>query len=84
MDSETLRYYEAKKGVTLQVDASQDRLGAAIVQDFSPVAFATRVIYDTQKRYVQIQKNLLAIVFTCERYHPSICLPQNAQRKKRS
>ena len=42
-DSETLRYYNVTKGVTLQVDASQHGLGAALLQDDGPVAFASRL-----------------------------------------
>ena len=68
-DSETLRYYNVTKGVTLQVDASQHGLGAALLQDDGPVAFASRAMNDTRKRYAQIEKELLAIVFGCKRFH---------------
>ena len=68
-DSETLRYYDVTKGVALQVDASQHGLGAALLQDDGPVAFASRAMNDTQRRYAQIEKELLAIVFGCKRFH---------------
>ena len=68
-DSETLRYYDVTKGVTLQVDASHDGLGAALLQNDGPAAFASRAMNDTQRRYAQIEKELLAIVFGCKRFH---------------
>jgi hypothetical protein len=51
MDSETLRFYDFTKGVTLQVDASQHGLGAALIQDDGPVAFVSRAMNDTQRQY---------------------------------
>ena len=38
----TLQYFDAEKPVTIQVDASQKGLGAALLQDGCPVAFASR------------------------------------------
>ena len=40
IDPEALRYYDVAKPVTLQVDASEHGLGAALSKDNGPVAYA--------------------------------------------
>ena len=55
--------------MTLQVDASQNGLGAALIQNQGPVAYASKAMNDTQRRYAQIEKELLAVVFACKRFH---------------
>ena len=69
---ETLQYYNVKKPVTMQVDASQKGLGAALYQDQGPVAYASKAMNNTQQNYAQIEKELLAIVFGCKRFHQYI------------
>ena len=54
--------------VTLQCDASETGLGAALLQLQQPVSFAPRALTSTETRYAQIQKELLAIVFACEKF----------------
>ena len=63
-----LRYYNLKEEVTLQCDASQSGLGAALMQNGQPVAYASRALTPAETRYAQIEKELLAIVFACERF----------------
>ncbi len=60
-----LRYYNLKEEVTLQCDASQSGLGAALLQGGQPVAYASKELTPTETRYTQIEKELLAIVFAC-------------------
>ncbi|KAK2551986.1 Retrovirus-related Pol polyprotein from transposon 297 [Acropora cervicornis] len=54
--------------VTLQCDASDTGLGAVLLQLQQPVSFASRALTQTETRYAQIEKELLAIVFTCEKF----------------
>lgn len=63
-----LRYYNVKEEVTLQCDASQTGLGASLLQNGQPVAYASRALTDTETRYAQIEKELLAIVFACTHF----------------
>ena len=67
-----LRYYNLAEEVTIQCDASQSGLGAALMQGGQPVAYASRALTDTETRYAQIEKELLAIVFACDRFDPYI------------
>ena len=55
--------------VTLQCDASQSDLGAALIQNGQPVAYAFQVL---ETRYDQIKKELLEIVFTCDHFEAYI------------
>ena len=63
-----LWYYNLQEEVTLQCDASQSGLGAALLQNGQPVAYASRALTSTETRYAQIEKELLAIVFACEHF----------------
>ena len=46
----TLRYFNMKKPVTIQVDASGKGLGAALIQDDGPVAFTSKVLTPTEQQ----------------------------------
>ena len=52
----------------IQCDASEKGLGAAILQDGKPVAFASRALTNTETRYAKIEKELLAIVFSVAKF----------------
>lgn len=43
-------------------------LGATLLQDGQPVAFASRTLSHTERNYAQIEKECLAIVFGCQRF----------------
>ena len=64
-----LRYYDRRKPVTVQADASQRGLGACLLQDGQPIAYASKSLTDTETRYANIERELLAIVFTCQRFN---------------
>ena len=67
--SEVLRYYDNTKPLILQVDASQRGLGAALLQDGGPIAFASKSLTETESRYTNIEREMLGIVFGLERFH---------------
>ena len=64
-----LAFFDPKKPITLQVDASKHGLGATIMQDKKPVAFASKSLNNTEMNYAQIEKELYAILFGCKRFH---------------
>ena len=64
-----LHYYDPKKELTIQCDASKTGLGATLLQEGQPVAFASRALPDTEVRYAKIEKEMLAIVWSAEKFH---------------
>ena len=64
-----LKYYDRNKPMILQCDTSLKGLGACILQDNKPIAFASKSLTDTETRYANIERELLAIVFGCEKFH---------------
>ena len=61
-------YYNVNDEVTLQCDASQSGLRAALMQNGQPVAYASRALTPAETRYAQIEKELLTKVFACDRF----------------
>lgn len=72
-DATKLKYFDPKKPITIQADASSFALGCAILQEDQPVAYASKMLTSTQKNYAQIEKEMLAIVFACQRFDQYIC-----------
>ena len=64
-----LRYYDLRKPMTVQVDASQRGLGTCLLQECEPIAYASKSLTDTETRYANIERELLAIVFTCQQFN---------------
>lgn len=69
MQSPVLQYFNDKKPLILSVDSSKDGLGAVILQDGAPVAYASKSLTDCQKNYAQIEKETLAIAFGCQDFN---------------
>ena len=64
----SLRFYNRNLPLTVQADASKHGLGAALLQQGQPVAFASKSLSDTEKRYANIERELLSVVFACEHF----------------
>ena len=64
-----LTYFDVTKPVTVSCDASKSGLGAMLLQDEKPIAFASRSITETETRYANSENELLAILFGLERLH---------------
>ena len=63
-----LRYYDPEEELTILCDASQNGLGAALLQNGQPVSVASRALTTAEQNYAQIEKENLAIVYSCERF----------------
>ena len=64
-----LKFFDPAKPVKLQVDASKSGLGACLLLDGHPVAYASRSLSSAEVNYAQIEKELVAVVFGCEKFH---------------
>jgi transposase InsO family protein len=67
--TQNLPFYDAAKPLTLQVDASLSGLGAALIQENGPIAYASKSLSDAESRYSNIEREMLGIVFGLERFH---------------
>ena len=68
MTAPCLSYFDPKKKITLSVDSSSIGMGAVIIQEGKPIAFASKALNETQQRYAQVEKELLAVVYGCEKF----------------
>lgn len=64
-----LAIFDPTKPCTIQTDSSKDGLGCVLLQDHGPVAFASRTLSRSEQKWAQIEKELLAVVFACSRFH---------------
>ena len=61
-----LRYFDVSKEVTIKCDSSEVGLGAVLTQDGQPVAYDSHALTQTERNYLQIEKECLAIVFAAK------------------
>jgi hypothetical protein len=72
VDPPVLKFFDQKEPVCLSVDASSKGMGAVLLQNDRPVAYASKALTSCQQNYSQIEKEMLAIVYGCEHFHDSI------------
>ena len=58
-----LAYFDQSKACVIQSDASKKALGAVLLQDGKPVVYASRTLTETEQRYLNIELELLSVVF---------------------
>ena len=68
-ETPVLAFYSPEDKLTLNVDASFYGLGAVLLQNERPIAYASHALNPTQQKYSQIEKETMAMVFRCEKYH---------------
>ena len=61
--SKPLRYYDRRKEVIVQADASLRGLGACLIQDGKPIAFASKSLTGVESHYANIERQLLTVIF---------------------
>ena len=68
-----LKVFDPKKPILISADASKFGMGAVLLQQHEdqwlPISYASRSLTKTEARYAQIEKECLAIVFACTRFH---------------
>lgn len=72
VNAPTLKLFDNKHPIIIQADASQNALGACLLQEARPVSFVSRSLTNTEKQYPQIEKEFLAICFALEKFHQFI------------
>ena len=68
----TLTHYDVAADTKVSADTSSFSLGVVLLQfhkpEWKPVAFASRTMTDTERRYAQIEKEALACTWACEKF----------------
>ena len=65
--------YVVASETTFQSEASESGLGATLLQDGQPVAFASLSLSSVEHQYAQIEKECLVVVFACM-FHMEVSL----------
>ena len=71
-EDNTLAYFDHTQPTYIEVDASQNALGTALIQNNKVIAYASKSLTKTESRYANIERELLACVFGAERFHTYI------------
>ena len=72
--SPVLRYYDVTKAITIQCDASQSGVAACLLQDGQAVAYASRALNEREQNFSQIEKELLSVIYSMEKFHTYVYL----------
>ncbi|UYV80723.1 hypothetical protein LAZ67_19001539 [Cordylochernes scorpioides] len=64
-----LRHFDPKLDIEISTDASSNGLGAVLQQQGVPITYSSTALSAAQKKYSQIEKELLAVYFGCKRNH---------------
>ncbi|MES9901692.1 MAG: RNase H-like domain-containing protein, partial [Sedimenticola sp.] len=68
INNPVLKFYDVEKDVTIQCDSSQNGIGACLIQEGHPIAYASRALNNAEKHYAQIEKELLSASYAVDRF----------------
>ena len=72
----TLAYFDKSASTKVVADASPVGLGAVLMQnqngEWVPICYASRSLTECERKYSQTEKEALALVWACDRYHAYI------------
>ena len=72
-----LAYFKPNLPIKLSVEG----LGVVLVQNDHPIAYASKALTKVQQNYAQIEKEMLAIVYGCIKFHEYIYGMPNIDHK---
>ncbi|CAB4013811.1 Hypothetical predicted protein [Paramuricea clavata] len=61
-----LKFFYPTKPVIVRCDASQNGLGAILIQEEQPIVYASRSMTEAENRYAEIEKELFSVLFALE------------------
>lgn len=64
-----LTFFDPKLKNIVWVDASTKGIGSELLQNNKPIAFASKSLSNTVQHYVNIEREMLAVVFGSEHFH---------------
>ena len=67
-----LKFFNPESETTVSVNASSTGIGVVLLQEGYPIAYASKSLTATQQNYAQIEKEMLANVFGCTKFHDYI------------
>jgi len=67
-----LVYFDNNKETVLNVDASRNGLGAVNMEGGKPIAFSSKTLTTSERRYANIEREVLAIVWGAQKFHTRI------------
>ena len=67
-----LAYYDVRKEVTIQCDASKSAVGAVLLQEGRPIAYESRKLRQSEINWAPIEREMQGIVFSTEKFREYI------------
>ncbi len=64
-----LTHFDPSNEVIIETDGSMKGLGAVLIQEKNPVKFISKSLTPTESDYSNIERELLAVLFACEKLH---------------
>ena len=72
-NSPVLKFYNLELPIKASCDTSMKGLGAVLEQKhhdiWHPVTYASRSLISAEENYYQLEKEILSIVFACDKFH---------------
>ena len=65
-----VQFFDPKKETIIQSVTSMNGLGCTLIQDEKPVCYASRALITTESRYSNIERELLAAMWSLEHFNP--------------
>ena len=69
---QVMSYFDPRRQTEIIVDASPVGLGGLLMQDGKVISYASRALSDVESRYSQTEREMLAVVWDVEHFHPYV------------